>query len=346
MKLQKIRKLTLAFVFLTGFALGCHHAVFAESEESSGESSTANVLSGTNISISPVSETIRLYSNSVYDRTFTVANNGDNDMEVEVYASPYAYTYSEEQDAYQLGFSHENSFTQIVRWISFQDLGGSYVENPHFTIAPGSKLEIPYRISTPDNIPAGGQYAVIFVHTISGPDTAHSNGVVTEAAPGIIVYGRSMEGEINSTIEISDLKIGKLDTQKDESSDSIKSGYTASAKVKNIGNIDITASGSLVVSSIFGKKIYETNGSGNSIISVIPESERDITDTWSKLPNFGIYKATWTVTAGENTQSISRLIFINFAPVVIIGILVLTAVIFWIIIRARKRKERRSRFAM
>ena len=133
---------------------------------------------GTSISISPVSEILQLSANSVYEDSFKISNNGGSDMKFEVYAAPYAYTYSESDDTYQLGFSRENNYTQIVRWITFKQTDGNYAEKAVFTAAPNSNVEVTYRISTPESIPAGGQYAVLFAHTLS--DSTNASGIKTE----------------------------------------------------------------------------------------------------------------------------------------------------------------------
>lgn len=306
--------------------------VWAEEEESSNEDL------GTSISISPVSNVLELKSSERYDDTLNVTNDGKKDIDIEVYAAPYSYVYSEEEDVYQLGFNKENSFTQISRWVTFKDKGGSWVQKANYTIKPGETLAVQYRITTPSDIPAGGQYAVIFAHTLSSTKVA--NGIETEASPGLVVYGRSTEGEAVVKAEISDLKIERRTNEETK-----KENFYASSKVKNTGNIDFSAIGKLKVEPIFGGDSYETSGS-NGHVSVIPESELVVSDEWKDSPSFGLYKVTWTVTAGEETETIERIIFVNPLPFIIIMILVLTFLTIWIIIRLRRRKERQARLAV
>ena len=307
---------------------------FAE-EEANGD----NTSPGASISLTPVSRTIQISSDSVYDGTMKVTNDGDEEIRVQVYASPYSYVYSEESDLYQLGFSNENNFTQISRWIKIKDASGEYVESPIFTIDAKKSLEISYQIKTPSNIPAGGQYAVIFAQTMTG--NVSSAGIRTEASAGMILYGHSTEGEVSTTSEIRDMVVAH--GLKDEATTT--STFYASAKVKNTGNVDFNAYGTLKVEPIIGFSSYETQ-QGRAIVSVIPESERIVSDNWEESPDFGLYKASWTVKAGENTETVEKVIFLMSPISIIVTIILLTIIIIGVIILVRKRKARRSRLAI
>ena len=306
----------------------------AIAEDAGDETQTA--AAATSISISPVSKILQLEENTVYEDAFKVTNNSDSAMNFEVYASPYSYTFSETDGEYRLGFSNENHYTQITRWITFKDEDGNYVENPTFTAAPRDSVTVEYRISTPSSVPAGGQYAVLFAHTLSGSMT--SSGIRTEASPGLVVYGRSA-GEVVTSGEISGLTINQTMQKEGEN----KNIINASATVKNTGNVDFMGSGKLVVQGVFGQAYYETPSTGGKV-SVIPESELVVSDAWDETPYFGLFKATWTVTAAGQTETVERMILILPMPVIVVAILLLTIIIIWIIIVVRRRKERRSRF--
>lgn len=326
---RKMSVLAAALVFCA--SLGSSQPVFADDE-------TDELLkAATSISISPVNKVLQIEASSVYEDTFKVTNNGSGDMEFEVYASPYSYTYSESEDEYKLGFNSETNYTQITRWVTFKDTSGNFVTNPKFTAGPGESVEVTYRISTPGSIPAGGQYAVLFAHTLS--NTVTSGGIKTEASPGLVVYGRST-GETVSKSVISNLAISQNLTRDGET----KSIINASAKVKNDGNVDFMAGGKLVVKGLFGNTYYETPANTGRI-SVIPETELTVADAWDETPYFGIFNVEWTVSApGSEAETISQMVMILPAPIIISIILVLTIITIWIIIMVRKRKERKSKF--
>ena len=314
---------------------------YAEGGEVSDESSETTEAPKTSLTLMPVSKTLQIASDSVYDGTLSATNDGSEEIKVEVYAAPYSYVYSESEDLYKLGFNNENNFTQISRWIKIKDANGDYVTRPSFTIPSGETLEVDYQIATPSNIPAGGQYAVIFVQTVSG--NINASGIRTEASAGMVVYGHSTEGDIDTSSEIRDMTIGQGTRSEDGSS--TNNHIYGSAKVKNTGNVDFFAKGTLRVDPIIGFSAYETDAS-SSTTSVIPESERVIADEWTETPDFGIYKVTWTVTAGEKSEITERVIFLFNPIAIIITIIVLTILVIAFIIGVRKRKERRSRLAV
>lgn len=320
--------------FIVALALG---TLFCANTSAFAEE--ANNSAATSISISPVNKILQLSANSVYEDSFKVMNNGSSDMKFEVYAAPYAYSYSETDDSYQLGFNKENSYTQITRWVTFKDANGNWVERATFVAKPGSFIDVQYKISTPASIPAGGQYAVLFAHTISG--STNTSGIKTEASPGLVVYGRA-GGDTKIDSEISDPQIRQ--TMKVDGEE--KSLINGTTKVKNTGNVDFMASGTLRVTGIFGNVYYETpSDSTRARISIIPETELAVSDSWDNTPYFGLFNVKWTVkVAGGKTETVEKMILLLPAPIVIVMILLLTIITIWIIIMVRKRKERRSRF--
>lgn len=345
MNKQFVKSLLIAMGLLMGLGLILPANSYADEDNAPAESSeseekTAEAKAGgTSISITPVSNVLQISSNSEYNAKFTVNNDGSEVMKIEVYAAPYSYIHSEEDDTYKLGFNKENNFTQIARWITFKDNDGNYVKKANYSIEPEKSIEVDYKIATPDNIPAGGQYAVIFAHTLTSSVSA--SGIRTEASPGLVVYGRSTEGKIDTTAEISDLKI----EQSVSDGTNTRNHFFASAKVKNSGNVDFNAIGKMKVESIIGFSSYETPDNKGRI-SVIPESELVVSDEWEETPSFGIYKVTWTVKASDAEETVEKVVFLISPLAIIITIIVLTFIVIWIIMLTRKRKERRSRLAV
>ena len=328
----------LCALLVTSFcAMCCGGPVYAEGDEVE----QPVTVYGSGISISPISEIVQLSSGAVSEDSFTVTNSGTDPVNFEVYVAPYSYIYSDADDSYSLGFTHENDYTQLTRWTEIMDTSGNYVKNPHFTIDGNSSMDINYRIVAPSNMPAGGQYAVIFVHTIAD---RNASGISTETSPGIIIYGRG-EGETTLSAEISDLAISKTITKEIEAKPTTVNHINATAKVKNTGNIDFNATGVLKVEGIFGGTHYETQDI-KARTSVIPESELVLSDEWENTPGFGLYKVTWTVTAAGESQTISQIIFINPVPFVIATIILLTIIVVWITIMLKKRKKRRARLSV
>lgn len=336
MKKTLIKQLLAAFII--SFALvGVSLPVYAEGEEAAAQES---VGVGTSISISPVSNILSIEANQTYDYSFKVTNGSDSEMTFEVYAAPYSFTQSEEDGEYKLGFSRENNYTQITRWITFADAAGNYSEKPVFTAAPNDTIEVKYRIVTPESVPAGGQYAVLFAHTLSS-SSMEGSGIKTEASPGLVIYARA-SGETIKTSEISDLHINQTITNRKKE---VYNHINATAKIKNTGNVDLTAVGTLTVQGIFGRSYYETP-SGSAAISVIPETELTLSDEWKETPYFGLFNVTWKVVTSGNTQTITAVILIMPAPIIVAFLILLTIITIWIIMAVKKRNARRKKYVI
>ena len=342
MKKNIVTTLTVSVLAMLGlgFFVG---QVYAEGKEETETANTSETAAGTSIRLSPANFVVQLPPDSVVENKFEIKNEGDSEIKVEVYASPYSYVYSEEEDQYKLGFSKENNYTQLSHWMTFEDASGNYVEKPVFTIGANEKYYVNYKIKTPTSMPSGGQYAVIFTHALTS--VTSGSGIRTEASPGIVVYGHSTDGENIISAGISNLTIEKGITE----ANITRNNIYATAKVKNNGNVDFVATGLLKVEPIIGFSSYNNTSeiANNGVkVSVIPEVEMNVFDEWKETPGFGIYKATWTVSAGGQTETTERLFFL-FSPVALIGvIIVLTFLTIWIIMVVRKRKERRSRLAV
>ena len=338
-----MKRRTSSILAVTGIALllmaGIVMPVGVHADEETADGAEENAGGGTSISLMPVSKVLQLSPSQTYEDTMTVTNDGGDQIEIEVYAAPYSYVYSEADDSYKLGFNRENNFTQITRWVTFEDPSGEWKSKANYTIDGHQSLPVKYRVTTPDDIPSGGQYAVLFAHTLTG--VTSSNGIRTEASPGMVIYGRNNDGDVRVSATISNMNI-KFGVEENGTK---RDNFYASAKVKNDGNVDFSAVGKLKVEPILGGGSYETSNDRGRI-SVIPDSELVVHDEWEESPSFGLYRVSWTVTAGESTETIETVIFVNPLPFIIITILVLTIIIVCIIIGVRKSKERRSRLAV
>lgn len=338
---KRIIKTALAVMMLLGVGVIFVGGAYAEGEENASGNNEVQA----SLTLSPVSKTLQISSNSVYDDTITVTNDSEQVTTVAIYPKPYSYVYSEQDDDYKLGFSHENTYTQISRWITVADAAGNYVSQTNYDLQPHESKTISYKITTPDGIPAGGQYAVIFVQTVS--KKTEGSGINTEASAGMVIYGHSTEGETITSSSFRDVSIERgVVTGMDENGKNIvRDNFYGTAKVKNEGNTDFYARGILKATPIIGFSSYETPGNEGTV-SIIPESERVVADEWEDRPDFGIYNISWTVIAGEHTESIERVVLLISPLSGFLIILCLTLIIIGIIMLVKKRKERRSRLAI
>jgi len=287
------------------------------------------------VKISPPSNIVTLSPSMSDESTFTIENpNTSSAATYEIYAAPYSYSHSESEDNYLLGFSAENSYTQIVRWISFKDQSGNFVPKLTTTVDANSSKEITYRISTPSSIPNGGQYAVIFTQTVNNG----SEGIKTSARTGLVLYGRSLGDSIKSA-EISDVAL--------TSSFMANGDIHGTVRVKNTGNIDLDVKTTLKVQGIFGATYYENTKD----TSVIPEIELKINTGWTDdegkniTPIIGLFKVTFKTAINSlgKEETITNVTLIYPIWAIILSIILLTILIIWIIFLTKRHKERRSR---
>ena len=92
---------------LSGIVFSLTNLTYAEEEQT--QEGTETQKGGTSISISPVSRIFQLSPSSEYADVLKVTNDGSEEISFEIYAAPYSYVYSEENDTYSLGFNNENN---------------------------------------------------------------------------------------------------------------------------------------------------------------------------------------------------------------------------------------------
>lgn len=285
---------------------------------------------GAAMKISPVANSFNIKAGDVQNYTFSIENSGTEKYSFKVYTAPYNVM----NEDYTNDFTKETNYSQITRWVTFQDDSGSFSSNPTYSIEPGEKKTIVYRISVPDNIPEGGQYATIMAETLTNNEVTEENSmsIASVTRVGLILIGHG-SGATDNIAEIVDYKLTGFFTR-DE--------VEAQATVKNTGNTDFNAEYTLTAKSIFGKTLYSNTDS----FVIFPETKRRFSTNWTDTPMFGIFNVSWTVKALDAEKTESHIILILPIFVIVIALLLLTSIIIWAIILFRKRKERSSRLVV
>jgi hypothetical protein len=266
--------------------------------------------------VSPVSQRLSLDPGASGTYEIKVKNLGSEEFSFRVYAAPYSVS----NEDYDLSFSTETTRTQISRWITF--------EQEEYVAPVGETTAFKYTVSVPEDVPAGSQYAVVFVELIPGASDSGEGGIKTISRIAVVIYG-SVSGETREESEIAEVKLtGFL----------VSGDITASALVKNSGNTDFPASSSLKVSSLFGKVLHEQTESRD----VLPDTERRVSLVWEDTPSLGIFRGEYTISAsGSESVTKNRLIFIIPIFILIPAILLLTSIIVLAILYLRKRRLKR-----
>lgn len=290
----------------------------------------------TGLSISPVTKVLTIEGGTTYDNdVFTVKNVGTAEASFKVYASPY----SAADENYNMNFSSETNFTQISRWISFKDTNGNYSNEVIYTVPACSEQQISYKIETPESIPGGGQYAVIFAE---GINNSSEGGIKAISRVGLVVYGRAT-GETVNTAEISNVAISKSidDTLLKKDGTRINGVVIhANSTVANTGNVDIIAKTNLTIKNIFGAELYNNTNQ----TSVLPESTRKIVDVWEDTPYLGLFLATYSINAANSAEEVTQLIFILPLPILVAALVLIAVIVIWIIALIKKKRARKARY--
>ena len=291
---------------------------FANEEESTLEETAINEpKDNTWLQISPVSKRLSLNPNETVSHTFKVKNTGDKDMKVKVYSTPYS-TVSGTTD---LDFKSESNYTQISRWISFLDGNGASQETLTFSIGVGDERTVTYRVSVPEDVAAGGQYASIFAEAV--PTEENLEGIATTTRVGMLLYAR-VKGETHSSAKFSNIQSNHISTS---------GKISVSADVENAGNIDYQATMGITVSTIFGREIYN-----NTVVSsILPESTKKIYAEWGG--SYGIYRLRYVIKALDSTYEKSHIVLIMPIGALVIGIILLIATIVAITYLTKRKKQ-------
>jgi hypothetical protein len=270
------------------------------------------------IQLSPVSQRVSLSAGEVVSRNIKITNTGTEPLSFRVYATPYGVA----DITYEADFDVKSDFTKIANWISFD-------ESEYRDIAVGEHIEVPYHITTPTDIPGGGQYAVVFAETL--PDSSGSNtgaSIQTVGRVGSLIYA-DLGGETRQEGELV------MFNQPTFAESTLK----PVAQIKNSGNIDFTFNHTTTVNTLFGKEVFN-----NSISrSVLPSTTREIIQEWSDAPSVGLYMVNNKIDfLGQTPVDETKLVYVG--PLwILITILVILGLILILIVLIIVKKIRNNK---
>lgn len=284
-------------------------------------------------SISPVSQRVILRAGETSEHVFTMANQGSQDFSFSAYAAPFSVS----GENYEMSFAAENNRTQISRWISFKQEDGTYAEKATYKVPKGEKKEIAYKVTVPQDVPAGGQYAAVFAEVSADDVEANAGGIKTVPRLSVIIFGRT-DGETKLEAAISEYKVsGFVIPNKDPKA--TKGHIRVSSLINNTGNTDLSAKNEFQVSTLFGKNLYQKEVD----YPVYPEQPRRITLEMVDTPSFGLFKVHYKITAEDKSIDRTTLVLVMPLWLIILSIILLTIIIAWTIIKLKQRKDRAAR---
>lgn len=275
--------------------------------------------------ITPAEQVIDLAPSQHFAGTIKVKNTGRLPFNFHLSTSPYQVL----NENYDPDYTTENSYTKIHNWISF--------DQDQYHLEPGQEVEVTFRIDVPDDIPGGGQYAAIMVetHDVSNPDDTVKLSTRLAAIIFAHVSGEEHIGGVLLSHSLPGFRLG--------------SPFSATATVKNDGNVDFRMTHTLEIRDFFTNKVVfepeaitadgQTPGRATPII--LPETSRSNTLTWEGAPQLGVFRATQKISFLDQEYTYEQVVVL--CPIWLAGIFIFLIVlmILWLIASARKRRRNR-----
>ncbi len=217
-----------------------------------------------------------------------------------------------------------SSYNQMMEWITLEKTNG--------TVEPNGKDIIGFTINTPQNAPAGGQYATIIVKDVTDRDNTNNGNVSVQSSFQFasIIYAE-VAGETKEEGSISENTIPSF---------LLNGSLTAESMVRNNGNVHTDAEYTLQVWPMFSNEEICTNEEKPETSLILPETERYHAQT-CELPAVGLFRAKQTVKIFGETSVVEKTIVVCPLWLLFLIVFVLVALVLWIVMRVRSSKRGR-----
>lgn len=268
------------------------------------------------LQISPVRLDLDLEPGTTSTGTFEVQNSGLKAYDFVLGVDPYSVT----DENYSIDSETRTAYTDIVDWITFSQNEGH--------VEPNQNQEITVTVTVPDDVPAGGQYAMIYAEMVRD-DELESTGVAVNHRVALLVFSE-VEGNTRREGQVLETKIPSI---------LFNPPITATSLVENTGNVHATAYYTLQVFPLFGDEEVYTNEENPATLTILPETQRFNSISWDGAPQLGIFRVRETVTILDDTQTIEKIVFLCPIWFLFLILLIIFFVIFWLVSRARSRKS-------
>lgn len=292
-----------------------------------GQISPASALEAGDIviQVKPADQEVDLAPGQVVKSKITIQNIGRLPFTFTVSTRPYQVL----NENYDPDFSTENSYTNLHNWISFPE--------STFYLEPGAEQDVPFVITVPDDVPGGGQYAAIIAETRDSMSENAGVRIISQLASLIYAHvsGEEHIGGVLMGHSLPSFLLG--------------SPFTATATVKNDGNVDFRVTHTLNIRDFFTNRevLTETSVDENGKYLahtnpiVLPETQRSNAITWDGAPQLGVFKVAQTISFLDQTYTYDQVVI--FCPIWLAGAVAffIFLIILWVILRLRSRKRRR-----
>lgn len=210
--------------------------------------------------ISPSVVELESLPGDVVESSFNILNTGASEQTY--FLDLLAFEPSGE-DGTPLFTPEKTNRSEFLSWIDFP---------VREVLVPAvSKVEVPFSVVVPDDIPAGSYYGAITVST-APTDVVTSNGATIEAKTAVLVF-LTVGGETVEKLELLDFSV--------EQWGSTLPFGTFRYRVQNQGNVHLTPSGAIKLVGMLGQEIA-TVDANQAEGRVLPSSTRTYEVTFGR----------------------------------------------------------------
>jgi hypothetical protein len=266
------------------------------------------------ITLSPVRSKYTVDAGATTEGKLTVVNDGKVGYDFIVYSRPYSVS---NDGKYEPNFTETPERSDAYGWVRFA--------KTKYRLEAGATIEVPYTLSVPQRASPGGHYGVLFAETQPAANQDGANSVVRKKRVGSLLYV-TVNGQYQTSGSVESTTIPFWQVQPP---------LSATATVKNSGNVDITDATVFTVKDVFGNVKYKEAKE----YSVLPDRSRDITFSWKDASWFGFYNVEVTHSLLDKQSGTSGYVLLlpRFIPFLLIAIGLAGGAYAWF-----KRKDVRS----
>ncbi|MBR3233676.1 hypothetical protein IKG12_02335 [Candidatus Saccharibacteria bacterium] len=312
---KKIKLILAAFVAAVSFGI---YQTLAINNASAEEADRHPIL----LQISPTKQKISITPGSSYVGSFIVHNAGTQRFSYSVSATPYSVTNQE----YNPDYSTVARYSQMSDWVTFDE------STRTGTLEPGTMRDVAFTVNVPADVPAGTQYAALMAQTEDGNADNATIAVIHRVG---MILAATVPGDTRETGEIIKNNVSTF---------YFNPPVTMSSLVKNTGNVEQTAKYTYKIYPLFSNEALYNNEEDPQKLDIYPETERFNSMTWEGAPTLGIFWMEQTVELGDQVpiSKVGKLVLICPLWLIFIIFALLFAAIFWLVARARSRKNVRA----
>ena len=228
-------------------------------------------MSSLSLALSPGAEEIFLTPGETFEGEFTVLNPfAENEpAEVRVSVAPLSF----ENDTYEVYFDYPMSYNQITKWLE--------VEDAAFILSPREEHQVHYKITVPEDAPAGGQYAAFLVRALPEKGEDSSSVAISNTSQIAMLLYSTVAGETCQEGQVLENNVPSFFF-----SSPIKVSYL----LENTGNVHLPATATFRVFSLMRNDEVYSNEDSPTVNQIIPGTTLYSERTWDETPQLGIFR--------------------------------------------------------